>query len=123
VRAARPSGSVANGLAEVYLRIVEDEPETVYSYLTEPRLDVKEAEGGELGFPYSFTAVSRLLGYSLLALQSPMRDQAWRNAASKRVGVWEVDFEEILRQIPSSVRKATPGRSLLDHGRASPRAH
>ena len=63
-------GSFTTGVAEVYLRVLKDDPETVYYYLTEPQLDVVPADPA--GFRYPFTAVSRLLGFCLMALHSPV---------------------------------------------------
>jgi hypothetical protein len=71
---------IGTGLAEVYLRVLEDDPTTVYYYLAEPRMDVGITS--EFGFRYPFTAIGRMLGFRLMALQSRVRDQAWRDSAS-----------------------------------------
>jgi hypothetical protein len=86
--------SMATGAAEVYLQVLEGDPEIAYYHLTEPRLDVGEAD--ELGFRYPFTAVGQLVGFSLMSLHSPVRDQAWRDGASKLLGQWHEDLEDVL---------------------------
>ena len=103
-------GSIATGAAEVFLQVREDEPETVYYYLTEPKLDVANNE--EWGFPYPFTAVARLLGLNLMAMQSNIRNQEWRYAAKENLHAWTEDFEEILRRIPTDERHDSPEGSL-----------
>lgn len=54
---------IGTGPAEVYLRVMEDDPTTAYYYLAEPKMDVGEAD--ELGFHYPFTAIARMLGFGL----------------------------------------------------------
>ena len=63
--------SIATGTAEVFLRVREEDPETIYYYLTEPKLDV--ANGDDFGFRYPFTAVSRLFSFTLMAMHSDVR--------------------------------------------------
>lgn len=101
---------IGTGPAEVYLRVMEDDPTTVYYHLAEPKMDVGET--GELGFRYPFTAVARMLGFGLMALPSRVRDQAWRNRASQLLYHWSGDFEDIIYQIPADERRATPPASV-----------
>ena len=54
---------------------------TVQYYLTEPRLDVGEAD--DFGFHFPFTAVARLLAFTLMAMHSSQRSQAWQNEAAR----------------------------------------
>lgn len=103
-------GSFTTGLAEVYLRVLKDDPETVYYYMTEPQLDV--TPGDPAGFQYPFTAISRLLGFCLMALHSPVRPQQWRRRASEQLYLWKEDFDEILRQIPEDELHQSPNGSL-----------
>lgn len=108
-------GSIATGVAEVFLRVDEADPETVYYYLAEPRLDVGQgdvdADDDQPEFRYPFTAVARLLAFTLMSLQSPQRDQKWRREATKLLHVWEEDFEEILREMSSEERQSSPPSS------------
>lgn len=101
--------SIATGRAEVFLRVREDDPQIVYYYLAEPVLDV--IDDGVTGFRYPFTAIGRTVGFSLMALQSNIRDQAWRDAASRQLPVWNEDFNNILQNISPIERRATPPAS------------
>ena len=101
---------IGTGPAEVYLRVLEDDPTTVYYYLAEPKMDVREAD--ELGFRYPFTAIARMLGFGLMALHSRIRNQAWRGQASQLLYHWYEDFEDIIHSIPTSERRATPPASI-----------
>ena len=102
--------SNATGPAEVFLRIDEDDPQTVYYYLTEARLDVGEAD--EFGFRYPFTAIARLLAFTLMAMHSPQRSQAWRDEVARSLHVWHEDFEDILHKLTPEERRATPPSSV-----------
>ena len=102
--------SIATEVAEVYLRIKENDPETVYYYLAEPRLDVGEAD--EFGFRYPFTAIERLLAFILTAIHSPQRSQAWRNKVTHSLYIWNEDFKDILHKITLEKRRATPTSSI-----------
>lgn len=66
-------GSFTTGLAEVYLSVLEDDPETVHFSLIEPQLDVTPSDPAN--FCYAFTTISRLLGFYLMTLHSPVRPQ------------------------------------------------
>jgi hypothetical protein len=102
--------SIGTGPAEVYLRVLEDDPTTAYYYLAEPKMDVGEAD--QLGFRYPFTAIARMLGFGLMALHSRVRDQAWRDSASQLLYHWNEDFEDIIHNIPTEERHATPPASV-----------
>ena len=102
--------SIATGVAEVFLRVEEDDPETVYYYLAEPRLDVAGVD--ECGFRYPFTAIARLLAFTLMTMHAPQRSQAWRKQAANSLHVWEEDFEDVLHQISPEERRATPPSSV-----------
>jgi hypothetical protein len=53
-----------------------------------------------------------MLGFTLMALQSCVRDQAWRDRASRMLYRWNEDFEDIIHQIPPDERRATPPASV-----------
>ena len=57
---------ISTGQAFVFLRVLEDDPTTVYYYLAEPKMDVGQPD--DLGFRYPFIAISRVLSFCLLAL-------------------------------------------------------
>ncbi|RMZ87031.1 hypothetical protein DV736_g5752, partial [Chaetothyriales sp. CBS 134916] len=71
-----------NAYRLVFLWVPEDDPETVYYYLTESQRDVVDDKHG---FRYPFTA-------------------DWRDAAAAKLSHSHVDFEDILLQIPNIER-------------------
>ena len=102
--------SITTGVAEVFLRVDDEDPETVYYYLAEPRLDVGRED--EFGFRYPFTAIGRLLAFTLMAMHSEQRSQAWRTGAAKSLHMWNENFEDVLHQISPEERRATPPSSI-----------
>ncbi|PWY87282.1 hypothetical protein BO94DRAFT_546496 [Aspergillus sclerotioniger CBS 115572] len=108
IKAGCEWGCVSNGHMKVILRIPEDRPETLQYSLLEPSRDAEPNPDDGLGFRYPYTAVGCMLGLTIIASRSMQRGQAWRNAATKTLSRWEVDFEHVLRSIPESERKASP---------------
>ncbi|KAF7594887.1 hypothetical protein BBP40_007921 [Aspergillus hancockii] len=100
--------TLTNGRLKVILRILEEDPETLYYCVVEPGRDAEPNYDDPFGFRYPYTAISYQLCLTLMALQSPPRSQLWRNQAMDRLHKWEVDFEEVIRSIPESDRKKSP---------------
>ncbi|RMD44474.1 hypothetical protein DV735_g754, partial [Chaetothyriales sp. CBS 134920] len=98
--------SIVTGEAEVFLWVSADQPDTVHYYLTEPRLDA--VGSGEYQFRIPFTAISRLLGFTLMALQSRPRDQVWCDNAAAAAGRWTVDVDDILAQMSDGELQESP---------------
>jgi len=106
-------GYITTGEAFVFLHIRLDDPRTVYYHLAEPGSDViaqKEASSLKEASPdfVHRTAVSQVLAFSLLSLESATRNQRWRQDAIDTLATWKVDYEAILRAIPDSARKSPP---------------
>ena len=101
---------IGTGPAEVYLRVLEEDPLTAYYYLAEPKMDVGECD--DFGFRYPFTAIGRMLGFGLMALHSRVRGQAWRDRASQLLYRWDEDFEDIVHEVPPDERRVTPPASV-----------
>ena len=95
---------IITGEAIVFLWIREEEPNTLYYHLAEPKEEVMTADV----FQYSLTAVSQLLSFSLLAMRSTRRCQQWRNASIAGAQTWTVDWKEMLRGIPSDENISPP---------------
>ncbi|KAM5438211.1 hypothetical protein McanMca71_000371 [Microsporum canis] len=98
---------LTNGRIKVMLRVPIDNPETLQYSILEPSKDA-EPEDDQNGFRFPYTAVGCYLGLTLLALESPERNQAWRNSAQSKLNKWEVNFEKILQDIPMTERKIRP---------------
>ncbi|GAA81977.1 metalloprotease m41 ftsh [Aspergillus luchuensis IFO 4308] len=95
-------GYICTGEAFICLRITED-PSVVQYYLLVPNRDV--TDGDELRLHR--TAVAQILAFTLNAVQADRPSQAWYDAADN-LDTWEVEYLDILKQIPESVRKEPP---------------
>ncbi|KAL1873631.1 hypothetical protein Plec18167_006148 [Paecilomyces lecythidis] len=95
-------GIVCTGEALICLHIPED-PSIVQYYLLVPNRDVIEDD------PYRLhrTAVAQVLAFTLNAVQAEPPSQSWYDAADQ-LDTWEVEYLNILQQIPESVRKEPP---------------
>jgi Lipopolysaccharide kinase (Kdo/WaaP) family len=105
-------GYITTGEAFVFLHIRLDDPRTVYYHLAEPSIDVIAQRAASLDFVHR-TAVSQVLAFSLLALESAPGNQRWRQEAVDALDTWEVDYEAILHAMPDSVRKSPPDSEYL----------
>ncbi|KAI0868385.1 hypothetical protein GGS24DRAFT_482524 [Hypoxylon argillaceum] len=96
-----PYGYVCTGETFVFLYISED-PSLVYYSVCVPNLDVMESDEGRL----HRTAVAQVFAFVLQALRSlsPPLPQDWHDRAMK-LGIWDVEFEDVLRGIPATDRK------------------
>ena len=99
-------GCIITGEAIVFLRIKEDDSNTLYYHLAEPNEEVYKVDGA--GFEHPLTAIGQLLSFCILALQSRRRDQKWRDGAVRKAQTWTEDWEKILRNIPEEQMKLEP---------------
>ncbi|KAJ9369574.1 hypothetical protein DTO282E5_5703 [Paecilomyces variotii] len=106
-------GCLITGNCQVFLHVPEDQPDTVEYYLAEPNLDVQAMrDQGDDEWMYTpVTAVGRLFTMCLMSIQSPMRNQHWRNQVIPQLHVWEVDFEYILSQLSDEEVHSSPAGS------------
>ncbi|PYH74284.1 uncharacterized protein BO88DRAFT_439789 [Aspergillus vadensis CBS 113365] len=95
-------GYICTGEAFICLRITED-PSVVQYYLLVPNRDVTDEDELRL----HRTAVAQVLAFTLNAVQADPPSQAWYDAAD-HLDTWEVEYLDILKQIPESVRKEPP---------------
>ncbi|OAX81023.1 hypothetical protein ACJ72_04641 [Emergomyces africanus] len=98
---------LTNGRIKVMLRVPENNETTLQYCLLEPGRDAEPGDDRD-GFRFPYTAIGCYLGLTLLALGSTPRNQTWRNSAQEKAHIWEVDFENVLQQIPTTERKAIP---------------
>ncbi|ESZ91843.1 kinase domain-containing protein [Sclerotinia borealis F-4128] len=109
---------LTTGDAFVFLRILEDEPHTLYYHFTQPKV-----EGGDgIGELLCRTSVSQSVSFSLLALGSTTRSHEWRARTLKTAYKVGTGHEAILLQMlheeeavtpPSSAFKARKGDSIF----------
>ncbi|KAF4952533.1 hypothetical protein FSARC_12615 [Fusarium sarcochroum] len=101
-------GYVCTGETYIFLHIPTD-PSCVYYSACVPNLDVEDDDENRL----HRTAVAQVYAFVLQAVQSPLPSQAWHNAADS-LDTWDVEYEDVLRSIPATNRKAkraTPYRA------------
>ncbi|KAL4993231.1 hypothetical protein BDV10DRAFT_179484 [Aspergillus recurvatus] len=128
INAGLEYGYVCTGEAFIFLRVLHDDPSTVYYYLSVPEEDVGPTTGWT-GNPSDdnrlhLTALGQVLAFTLRALQVPTRDIAWTNQAVRDLGTWDMVYDDLLdeiseKDIPSSDFKS-PTRSRNEYCRVSP---
>ena len=92
-------GYITTGEADVFLKVDWNESAVVYFHLAEPAFEaaVQPPETA----PYC-TAISQVLAFCLLAMQTEPSPQGERNAVLHQLAEWAVDWENILGQIHTS---------------------
>ncbi|KAF9878757.1 hypothetical protein CkaCkLH20_03657 [Colletotrichum karsti] len=92
-------GYVCTGEAFVFLHIADD-PTSVYYYVCVPNLDVLDDDDNRL----HHTAVAQVFAFIIQALRAKPPPPSWYDAAAA-LDTWAVEYDDILRNIPESVRK------------------
>ena len=98
-------GYICTGEVFVFLRILED-PSIVEYAICVPNRDVRTDHKED----FELTAVGQVVAFTMRALASPPPSQAWHAAASE-LGVWPVEYSEVLARTPSN--KRLKGRNPL----------
>ncbi|KAJ5584704.1 uncharacterized protein N7459_004504 [Penicillium hispanicum] len=121
-------GFVCTGEAYIFLRVPDNDPSTIYYYLSVPEEDVGPTTGWT-DDPNSdnrlhLTALGQVLAFTLLALRVPVRDMAWTSWAANKLQTWEMIYDDLLEEIaekdiPASDFKPST-RSRLEYCRVSP---
>ena len=100
---------LGTGEAFVFLRVREDDPETVYYRLYVPNDDVGEETGWQPNSSdenqLNLTAVAQVSAFCLQAVKAIPRSQEWRESAYKALSAWQVGYKQILKEIPVTERK------------------
>ncbi|KAL8636527.1 MAG: hypothetical protein Q9228_006087 [Teloschistes exilis] len=97
-------GCLITGECIVFLRLLEEDSNTLYYHLSEPLEQFWDKHGN---FLYMRTAIAQMISIIHMAGQSEDRGPVWCNQAIKRAKTWDVDIE-ICRAMPSSIRKSPP---------------
>ncbi|OAA58594.1 Protein kinase-like domain protein [Niveomyces insectorum RCEF 264] len=92
-------GYVCTGQTFVFL-VIADDPGTVYYYVSVPNLDVRDDDENRL----HRTAVAQVFAFILQAVGATPPPTAWFDAAAD-LGVWEMEYEDVLSKIPQTERK------------------
>lgn len=54
------------------------------------------------------TAIGQVLAFTLQSLAGEAPTQEWYDQANDHLKTWEVEYLDVLRQIPETLRKDTP---------------
>ncbi|PWY87119.1 hypothetical protein BO94DRAFT_535225 [Aspergillus sclerotioniger CBS 115572] len=128
IQAGLEYGYVCTGEAFIFLRVRDDDPSTVYYFLSIPEEDVGQTTGwtGNLDSDnrLHLTALGQVAAFTVRALRTPTRHAAWIAWATRKLKTWEMIYDELLdeiqeKDIPSSVFKP-PTRSRMEYCRTSP---
>ncbi|KAL4801325.1 hypothetical protein ASPSYDRAFT_165259 [Aspergillus sydowii CBS 593.65] len=90
---------ITNGLIDVQLWVPFDDPTTLYYDVGEPDIDLNTDFRNIRG---PRTRVERALCSCLMSFRTPLRDQAWRNAAQAKLPIWHTSFDSVRSQIPAA---------------------
>ncbi|OKO92894.1 hypothetical protein PENSUB_12564, partial [Penicillium subrubescens] len=94
-------GYICTGEAFVFLHIPEDDPTVVQYFLCIPNQDVQADDGLRL----HRTAIGQVLAFTLQALAVGPPTQEWHDAAHDKLTTWKVEYLDVLREIPETLRK------------------
>ena len=93
---------VSTGEADIYLKI-DDDPSTVYYYLSVPKADVGETTAWDPNTDspnrLHLTAVGQLLAFTLQAIKTPQWSHEWRRRAQDTLAKWEVIYTDVLDEV------------------------
>ncbi|KAJ5110891.1 hypothetical protein N7532_001426 [Penicillium argentinense] len=97
-------GYICTGEAFVFLHIPKDDPTIVQYFLSIPNQDVQADDKWRL----HRTAIGQVLAFTLQALVAEGPSQEWHDMAHNNLSTWEVEYLDVLREIPETLRKDPP---------------
>ncbi|PWY66435.1 hypothetical protein BO70DRAFT_172968 [Aspergillus heteromorphus CBS 117.55] len=98
-----PYGCIRTGEAFVFLHIPAD-PTVLQYYLCVPNEDVRASDKSRI----HRTAVGQMLAFTLQALAAKAPPQEWHDTADEQLSTWKVEYLDVLRHIPETIRKEPP---------------
>ncbi|KAH7418838.1 hypothetical protein BKA64DRAFT_565249 [Cadophora sp. MPI-SDFR-AT-0126] len=98
-------GYVFTGEAIIFL-FIPDDPTTVRCHLSIPHLDFQEDDENR----FHRTSVAQISAFVLTALAAEAPGQSWHDVAAG-LDTWAVEYIDILKKIPETIRKAPPQSS------------
>ncbi|KAL4941663.1 hypothetical protein BDV06DRAFT_193960 [Aspergillus oleicola] len=96
-------GCIRTGEAFVFLHIPAD-PTILQYYLCVPNKDVRAGDKSRL----HRTAMGQMLAFTLQALAAKAPSQDWHDTADEQLSTWKVEYLDVLRHIPETIRKEPP---------------
>lgn len=108
---------ITNGLTDVQLWVPFDDPATLYYDVGEPDLNIN-MDFTNVRAPR--TRLERALCSCLMSFCTPLRDQAWRNAAQAQLPIWHTSFDSERSQIPAAELEQNPSVDYTSSEYTSP---
>ncbi|KAI2765294.1 hypothetical protein DTO012A8_9489 [Penicillium roqueforti] len=113
-------GYICTGEAFVFLHIPEDDPTVVQYFMCIPNQDVQADDELRL----HRTAIGQVLAFTLQALAAEAPSQEWHDAAHDKLKTWEVEYLDVLRKIPETLRKDPRASNYRpSHWKLEPKTH
>ncbi|KAJ6038412.1 uncharacterized protein N7446_005212 [Penicillium canescens] len=113
-------GYICTGEAFIFLHIPKDDPTVVQYFLCIPNQDVQADDEWRL----HRTAIGQVLAFTLQALAAEAPSQEWHDAAHDKLKTWEVEYLDVLRKIPETLRKDPQASNYRpSHWKLEPKAH
>lgn len=97
---------LTNGLAVVLLRVLYNDPTTLYYHLFEPNMEANPED--DQSFQQPVTSIARVLCLCLMSFGSRLRDQEWRNNARQLLPEWKTSFDHERSGIPDAELQQVP---------------
>ncbi|KAJ6117952.1 hypothetical protein N7523_005703 [Penicillium sp. IBT 18751x] len=94
-------GYICTGEAFVFLHIPKDDPTIIQYFLCIPNQDVQADDELRL----HRTAIGQVLAFTLQALAAEPLPQEWHDTAHNKLTTWEVEYLDVLKEIPETLRK------------------
>ncbi|KAI4118400.1 MAG: hypothetical protein LQ345_001544 [Seirophora villosa] len=103
-------GCIITGEIMIFLRILKEDPRTVYFYHADPVAEVAEERKLSQSFPHHCTSIAQLVSFCLMAHRAPVFDQKWRTTAregprwlfSEREAIDEILMQAVNLERPES---------------------
>ena len=112
-------GYICTGEAFVFLHIPED-PTVIQYFLCVPNQDVQVDDEVRL----HRTAVGQVLAFTLQALAVKAPSQEWHDTAHEKLLTWKVEYLDVLRKIPETIRKDPRASNYRpSHWKIDPKKH
>jgi hypothetical protein len=113
-------GYICTGEAFVFLHIPEDDPSVVQYFMCIPNQDVHVDDELRL----HRTAIGQVLTFTLQALAAEAPSQEWHDTAHDKLKTWKVEYLDVLRKIPETLRKDPRASNYRpSHWKLEPKTH
>ncbi|KAI2741923.1 hypothetical protein DTO012A8_9953 [Penicillium roqueforti] len=113
-------GYICTGEAFVFLHIPEDDPTVIQYFIYIPNQDVQADDELRL----HRTTIGQVLTFTLQTLAAEAPSQEWHDVAYDTLKTWEVEYLDVLRKIPETLRKDPQASNYRpSHWKIEPKTH